>query len=343
VFTRSEPTVLSRHVGLEPIDTGELILWTNDDENAAFTFLDAPDEVFDGFETPLLEFRGFPGTLLALERSGRLKGIDPLSLDVVFEYPAAGIQTMVVNDAYGIVAGKNAAGIIDTSLIRIDPETGETVGVETDPFFVYDLQVGEGERELFSIGLERRAEATHTVVNRHSGRNLERTTTIMLYPGEDLGAGLYVDPENYDVYTTAGFEGVKMWDGRRIRQYDAAGSIPRSVRGYGDFIYSINRDSTISVWSKETGEHLVRLYVFRDGSWLARNEEGYYVLSEAGSQTDEGAAEDTGGRTDFGLPSEQEPVSPRRYLDLTDEARRGTSVEDYRIEAPFVLPRDRRR
>lgn len=314
VFTRSTDTMLSREVGLEPIETGELILWTNDGVNAAFTFLESPDQVFDDFETPLVDLRGFPDTLLALERSGRLKGVDPLSLDVVFEYSAVGIQTMVVNDAYGIVAGKNAAGIIDTALIRIDPRTGETVGVETDPFFVYDLQVGEGERELFSIGLETRAEATHTVVSRHSGRNLERTTTIMLYPGEDLGAGLYVDPETYDVYTTAGFEGVKMWDGRRIRQYDAVGSIPRVVRGYGQFIYAINRDATISVWSKETGQHILRLYVFEDGSWIAHNPEGFYAMSDPESE------------------------SLVRYLDLTEDARRGTTVEDYRMQAPFVLP-----
>lgn len=314
VFTRSVEIELSQAVGLEPIETGEVIVWTNDGENAAFTFLEAPDQVFDEFETPLVNLRGFSGTVLALERSGRLKGIDPVSLEVVFEYSAVGIQTMVVNDAYGIVAGKNAAGIIDTALIRIDPRTGETVGVETDPFFVYDLRVGEGEQELFSIGLEARADATHTVVSRHSGRNLERTTTIMLYPGEDLGAGLYVDPDTYDVYTTAGFEGVKMWDGRRIRQYDAVGSIPRAVRGYGDFIYAINRDETISVWSKETGRHVVRLYVFKDGSWIAHNPEGFYALSDPESR------------------------DLARYLDLTEEARRGSTVEDYRIEAPFVLP-----
>jgi hypothetical protein len=312
VFTRRADNPFSAEVGLEPLHTGEVIAWTDDGRQAAFTFLDTQDEVFDEFETPLLKLRGFPGTILALERSGALKRIDPASLQVEFEFSAVGIQTMVETDAYGIVAGKNAAGIIDTALIRIDPRTGETVGVPTDPFFVYDLQVGEGPRELFSIGLERRAGSTNTVVSRHSGRNLERTNTIMLYPGEDLRAGLYVDPETYDVYTTAGYEGVKIWDGRRIRQFEAPGSIPRAVRSFGSYVFAINRDATLTVWDKRSGEYLLRFYVFADGEWIAVTSEGYYAQSEN--------------------------ADAQSYLALTDEAARGRTLEDYRISPPFVLP-----
>lgn len=308
VSTDTDENPFSTTVGLQPINTGEIVVWTDDGRRAAFTFLTDQEQVFDDFATPLVELRSHEDTVLALERNGSLKRIDPLTLGVEFAYAAVGIQTVVETDDFGIVAGKNATGIIDSALIRIDPRTGETVGIETDPFFVYDLAAGS--RELFSIGLERRADATHTVVSRHWGRNLERTTTIMLYPGEDLGAGLFVDPDTNDVYTTAGYEGVKIWDGRRIRQYEASGSIPRIVRGHGDYVYAVNRDATVTVWNKSTGESILRLYVFDDASWIAVTASGYYVASD--------------------------DAAPERRLTLTEDASRGTTVDDYRIEPPFA-------
>jgi hypothetical protein len=132
---------------------------------------------------------------------------------------------------------------------------------------------------LYSVGIDH-AGATNLL--RHDGPSLERETLLDSIPEEDLDASLAVDPGSHLLYASLGRDRIVCWDGKQLKPLDAEGCAPLRLAARDGLLYSLNKDSTVSVLKGETGERLAEVSLFADGEWCALLRDGRYAASPGG-------------------------------------------------------------
>ena len=183
-------------------------------------------------------------------------------------YRSVNAQAIVRAEA-GVVIGSSGEGALGSSLVRLDPRTGETTPIANDASFVYALAYDPVRGNVYSIGIDADGRAPQTILQVHSGTRLQRSRVALRIPGEHLGAPVAVDPLDGSVYTGLDDRGaIRVWDGSRTRRM-AAGVDPRRLAAYGDLIASTGRDGGVRLHDSTAGEVSARLYVLDGGAWIA--------------------------------------------------------------------------
>ena len=187
-----------------------------------------------------------------------------------FGYRSVNAQA-IVRAAAGVVIGSSGEGVLGSSLVRLDPRTGETAPITNGAAFVYALAYDSLRGRAYSIGVDTDGRTPETILQLHSGDNLERSRVAFRIPGEHLGAAITVDVSNGSVYTGLDDRGaIRVWDGRRTRRLtSAAGVAPRRLSAHGDLVVSIGHDKAVRLHSPDDGSVLARLYVLEGGAWIA--------------------------------------------------------------------------
>lgn len=187
-----------------------------------------------------------------------------------FGYRSVNAQA-IVRAAAGVVIGSSGEGVLGSSLVRLDPRTGETAPITNGAAFVYALAYDPLRGRAYSIGVDIDGRTPETILQVHSGSNLERSRVAFRIPGEYLGAAISVDVSDGSVYTGLDDSGaIRVWDGRRTRRLtSAAGVEPRRLSAHGDLVVSIGRDDAVRLHSPDDGAVLARMYVLDGGAWIA--------------------------------------------------------------------------
>lgn len=220
--------------------------------------------------------------VLLLEKSGTLRIIDPVSGEEKFSYSSFGLQSAVRSWDNNILVARNQTDLINTTLLSVDPETSETVPIPDRNLLTFHLAYDEATRSLFSLGFENRRGSIRTVLKQHQGYAYTRVSTLLSYPGEDNGATLTVDEETGRVFTSLGYGDVHMftWDG--FSTMEKVEHIPRLLHTHEGRLFSLNGDSSISIWNVSNGKLQMTLNVFKDLSWTVSFADGsFYATDEA--------------------------------------------------------------
>lgn len=271
---------------IERISERRFALWTYEGEESGKLALFDPvtgniEKTYEEFQSPLLhlETNTSSSSILTLEKNGTCTLLDDKTLDPFFTYSAFGLQTVTFVDDY-LIAGKSRSSGFQTSMIQINPDTGETVPISGNNVLTFDIEYDSGENRLYSLGLLQNGGSFSTVLKEHIGKNNEFSFTVFSYSGEDLGASILLDPENSSVYSTVGYEGIHVFSSSQqqtlLRQEQ---HIARELFFHQDYLYTLNSDSSITVWDTEQEERLFDLYIFKDSSWLAQLPTGHYYGS----------------------------------------------------------------
>ncbi len=229
---------------------------------------------YTGLEAPIREAGMYNDDLLLLEENGTVKIVSVEDGSELFSYTSFGLQSISETYDDGIIAARNRTDIIGTPLLHINPKTGETVPIEDSNILTFQLHYDELTRNLYSLGYEERSGGLRTVLKRHSGMNYDRISTLLSYPGEDPEASLAVDPAGSRIFTSLGFGKVHMYAWNGFTYLEAIDHIPRSLYIHEGRLYSLNGDSSISVWSIDRGKLLMTIYLFDDFSWAIISKEG---------------------------------------------------------------------
>ena len=183
-------------------------------------------------------------------------------------YRSVNAQAIVRAEA-GVVIGSSDEGALGSSLVRLDPRTGETTPIANDASFVYALAYDPVHGNVYSIGIDADGRTPQTILQVHGGARLQRSRVVLRIPGEYLGAPIAVDPVDGSVYTGLDDRGaIRVWDGRRARRM-AATVDPRRLAAHGDLIASIGRDGGVRLHDSTDGAVSARLYVLDEGAWIA--------------------------------------------------------------------------
>ncbi len=316
VTRRTNP--LRGSVGLSTIvqgvpSTETVVLWDSSGRDPVISTYDPATALVR--ELPLDEhrslrsFRVADGHLLLLHNNNSLRQVRLDDLQTVFSYTAEGMETAVtVDDA--LVIGKSRLNPFDSSLVRIDTRTGETVRIDSDTFLVFDMVYDASARLLYTLGLQQTDRGVRTIVTVHRGENFQNRRVIQSYDGEDLDATIALDTRTGHLFTTLGREGVQIWDGRRTVALPTMPHVPRELHITERHLFAVNRDGSLSVWSMRRREPLMNVYLFSDGEWAVLTTDGHYFVPGATAER----------HLSFN------PVSER-------DARRRT-LQDFRLQLP---------
>ncbi|MFW5694203.1 MAG: WD40 repeat domain-containing protein [Alkalispirochaeta sp.] len=273
----------------------ELLVWTPSNAGARLqeytieTGLLTPSALDIG--SGLASLDAYENEVLTLSRSGVLELRDRTDGQQLMEYRGRGLQT-AIRTSRGVFIGKAAQGLLDSSILRVNTDTRETVPLDSEADLVFFLDYDERRGRLFAIGIrENNRRETTTVVEVFEGTQLDRRRTILEIPGEYLDAELIHDPVTGTAYTTLDDRGgILRWDGSRVSELlRNHRHIPRKIYLQGEFLISLNRDGTVSVLDRSRGEPVIDLYVAGggDGSWVAIRTDGRFIASHDRLATNE--------------------------------------------------------
>ncbi len=241
-------------------------------------------------------------SVLFLDRSGQVVIQNAATGVPTFSYRGRSIQTAILTSR-GVFLGTAAGDIFNSSVLRLDTRTSETVPLDTTTDLVFFMEYDERRGRLFTIGV--RTDNTgrlFTIVEVFEGATFQRRRTIIEIAGEYLEAMLVVDPVTGSAYTTLDDRGgILRWDGTRVSEVRRnPAHIPFRIALHGDYLFSVNRDGTLSVFDRFAGEMIVDIYTLADAGpdgWIGLRPDGTFLVS-------------------------RDSLATRRYLSLNDDSIR---------------------
>jgi hypothetical protein len=294
--TIQAPNPFSDSVGLAFLGAGKLLAWGSGSSVVpALASLDTGMEgtalragpsfaaIPSPFRAPLIDLRAAAAELIGVETGGTVRVVDPVTGASRFDARIAGAGTAVRISAKEIVAARNASSGPAGSLLRINMDTGETVAIPGRNIFTYALLLdrgapGRGPR-LYSIGID---SARSTNLMMHEGAGFERETLLDSVAEEDLDASLSLDPDQHVLYAAFGRDRVVAWDGQALRSLTMENSVPRRLVARRRLVFSVNKDSTVTVVDAQTGAQRGQIALFSDGEWCVVFRDGSYAASTGG-------------------------------------------------------------
>jgi WD40 repeat protein len=274
------PNPFNSEIGLESYLGGDLLIWKKSGESGSYIVFNAysgySSDEYDAFAKPLLSLEYKDRTIITLEEDGTIRLINPVTQMVDFQYASIGIQSVILIPGKAIVAGKNVTNLYESPMLHINPYTGETVGIENDAFIIYALAHDSRKDILYSLSLRKDGDQTKTEIFSHRGETYDELRKITSFNAADLSGDIIVDNRSSALFISAGYNGIKKWDGKTIINFETTDHIPRKLYLDTNYLYSLNRDGSVSIWFKGTGAHLLDFYIFKDHGWLGIAGNGAY-------------------------------------------------------------------
>ena len=294
--TTQAPNPFSDSAGLSFLGPNRLLAWGSG--ASGMPSLAALDTGMDGmtgpaapsftavpspFRGPLSDLRAAADEIIGVETGGTVRVVDPVTGAPRFDTRIAGAATAVRISAKELVAARNASASREGSLLRINMTTGETVAIPGRNIFTYALVLDPGAPGrspcLYSVGIDA---ARSTNLLRHDGPGFEKETLLDSVAEEDLDASLSLDPDQHVLYAAFGRDRIVAWDGQALRSLAVENSMPRRLVARGKLLFSVNRDSTVTVADAQTGARRAQIALFNDGEWCVVFKDGSYAASTGG-------------------------------------------------------------
>ncbi|NBC28451.1 MAG: hypothetical protein GVY29_00490 [Spirochaetes bacterium] len=264
---------------LEPAGGRDVLMWRLEDPKARIWSYDPilnQVDIFTDTEAPVRRLSAHQDGILVLSTSGSFSDLSRDNLGTIFSYNALGMEHVILTPRVGILVGKSRTDDFSSALLRIDPETGETVPIRTDERLIFDMAY-DGEGDLYTLGLRNRGGDTETVLRRRSGRNFMASDSSLTAAGEHLNGHVI-----YDERSESAFAIVDQPTPYRIRRrnqsvVETAQHRASRIAVVENTLVAANTDGSISFWSVEAGNHLGDLYLFRGGDWALLTADGRYA------------------------------------------------------------------
>lgn len=277
---------LKGNSGITALSENRFLLFPKSDSpNELFLFNNNRFEALDTKITSSIQkAESYKEDILLLEQTGMLRIVDPIADEELFSYSSFGLQSATESHNDNIIVARNKNELINTTLLSVNPKTSETVPIPDRNLLTFSLEYDHTTRSLYTLGFERRKGSIRTVLKEHQGRNYGRVSTLLSYPGEDNKATLAIDEGTSRIFTSLGYGDVHMftWDG--FTTLEKVEHIPRNLYIHAGMLYSLNSDSSISVWDIQHGKLLMTIYLFENLSWAITFSDGSYYATEGAEQ-----------------------------------------------------------
>lgn len=285
VIMHTQENPLNSHVTIHPLDDGTYVVMDTASGDGRYQLFSPVEGAIGMVNTPYsapvisLDTKG--QRMLSVDATGKVQIYDVESQSFDFESQIFGIETAVFANGSSIIAAGRRSQTLRTSKLLIDTTTGETVpftdlSIETtrlayDPVF----------HTLYTLSLEGTSTNPRTVLTSYSGSIFESGETLYTTPGWTSDASMSVNRGTL-FFTSAGVNKALYALANRFMHVEGNDNIPVKVEVIDNWVIGLNRDNSLSLWDRATGELVLNFYLFDDLSWTAVTPSGG-VISSAGS------------------------------------------------------------
>ncbi len=263
----------------------------------------------DALDVPIADLEATESGPLIIRRDGTLLHIGREDGAERFRYAAVGTQDALWDPQLGLIAAKTRASAFDSSIIVVDQLTRETVAADTDAFLTTRIALDRRTDTLYAIGLHGSQSSPQTRLTRLTGDGFNSGTELERVPSELAHGDILWDPRTRSLFSTLDYQTVRQYRGRREQTLEATESLHTDLSVGANVLASRNRDGSASVWNRDTGEHIVDIYVL-GSEWVAISRVGTYVASSPRAES---------------------------YLTFLPVENTRLSLEDFRVTAPFDI------
>lgn len=274
--TLSKPEFLKQEspingeTGILELENDCLLLWNASDSTASIAIFNTENNLteyeYDDFTSPIQDITYENGKIITLEKNGTIKIINVEENEEIFTYTAIGLQDISMVDDTTLFAGRTSTSG-KSPAITININTKETLTVLDDRFLIFDSMAVESNNQFYSLGLIHQDNKTKTILKSHKYNDLNDTTPLIIYNGEDINAQVLIDPnDSRTIYAKLGTSGVYKITGRNVTKYTNNKPV-KKIYLNDSILYSLNLDNSITLFKASTGQLLYTIHIFKDDSW----------------------------------------------------------------------------
>jgi hypothetical protein len=225
--------------------------------------------IYDDFEYQLISVDVADSSILALDSTGQLSLFDLLQNESSFSYNAFGLRKAIFVGRPNILISGRSSSIVKASMYHINTITSETFPLSTNSAqrsfdLVYDPEV----ETAYSLSVETASGSLRTVLRAHTGATFEKNEIVDFRSGADEQATFAAD--SGALFASIGGQYLIRYPGSsRFLPVDQADNVPKILKMTDRWLFSLNKDSSITLWEKTTGKKALDFYLFKDFTWAA--------------------------------------------------------------------------
>jgi WD40 repeat protein len=285
------PNPFNAPVDLTFLDDDTLLVYQTGSGPGAYGILDLKAGSFrpaaqggspqDSLGSPIIEAQSDGSRCLLLAQDGTLRVIDLPSGATHAQMWRPGSMWAALDGGNAVVVGGQPGATEPGSLVRINMDTGETDPIPTRNQYTYEVLFDAATGVLYSLGVD--PDGTTNLLA-HTGKDFQTQSVVESTPGDHLSASLCFDGYTGTLYTSLGRERISRYRQGSLTRLPAPAFGTIGLFCGNGLLYSLNRDSSVSLIDPGSGQNVAELSVFPDGGWALVMPDGKYAVS-AGSQS----------------------------------------------------------
>ncbi len=278
-------------VDLTFLDDDSLLVWQTGDGPGSYAILDLKTGGFrpqagtgnpvESLGSPIMEAMSDGSRCLLLGQDGTLRVINLAQGTTRAQMWRPGSMWASLATGNAVVVGGQPGDTEPGSLVRINMDTGETDPIPTVNRYTYEVVFDSSTGVLYSLGVD--ANGTTNLLA-HTGKDFQTQSVVESTPGEHLTASLCFDGSTGTLYSSLGREQISRWKQGSLARLPASAIGTIGLFCGNGLLYSLNRDSSVSLYDAVHGDSVAELSVFPDGGWALIMPDGKFAVS-AGSQS----------------------------------------------------------
>ncbi|AHC14722.1 WD40 repeat domain-containing protein [Salinispira pacifica] len=241
--------------GMTPLDNVKILIWGREDTSSILEYNSFTREVrrIDvDMRSPIREIRVGERYIILMDNEDGIQLLEKNSYQKQFQYQTLGLMDVLELSNGRLLIAKNQAGFFNSSLIEVNPQTGETSLVNSDDTVVFQFVRPSNSRTFYSLGIASSQGNSYTHIREFSQGRLSSGRSIMRFTGEDSDASLFYNDDNNSLVTSAGPDGVNIYRNRRLNSLESNNNLPLKVFAKGDLVFAVNADGTASIWDSRS-------------------------------------------------------------------------------------------
>lgn len=232
----------------------------------------------DLYAAPILSTDTKNQRILTVDADGRIQVFNLFASTFDFDMSVFGLQTAIFVHGDNVVASGRRSQALRTSKLLIDTSTGETVPFDDDSLETFQLAYEPMSHTLYTLSIEGTGTDPKTVLTQHTGKTFENSRVLFTMDGAHKDSTMSVSRGTL-FFSTGGVNRALYAGSSRFITVDNNGNIPVKVEVMDDWLIGLNRDSSVSVWDRATGDHTLDFFLFNDLQWVAVTKAGGVVSS----------------------------------------------------------------
>jgi WD40 repeat protein len=282
VLTHMQPNPLEGRTSVFPLASGLYALQDRTGDQGRYWLFSSVEGAVglpnDSYEYPLLSMDTKDQKILTVDSIGAVRIYDLWRQDFSFSETLFGLQTAIFVQGDSIIAAGRRSQTLGASTLLIDTVTGESVPLEDPSIETFKLVYDPLSHALYTLSLVREGSDTTTVVTEYAGTIFQDSKILFSMQGTHKDATISINRGT--LFLSSGGINKALYPGtQRFMPVDGNNNIPILVRVMDQWLISLNRDSSISVWNRARGTHELDFYLFEDYEWVAVTSRGSVLSS----------------------------------------------------------------